>query len=91
MNDIDFRPTTPPRPTQVYLSWSLFKALGYVSRKTRQTREDIVEIVLNTFVSQKHPEIAAWIEKREVEEKAFRAGLKPTPAPFVADKNEVPS
>lgn len=79
MSDIDFKPSLPPRPNSIYVSWRLHKALGLVARKTGTGREDVVETVLNEFVTSKHPEITAWLNRREDEENEFLKTLKPIP------------
>lgn len=66
----------PVRPTQIYVSWQLFKALGYVAKKTGGTREDAAEAVLRAFVFREHSGILEWLEKREQEEKEFVKTLK---------------
>lgn len=70
-HDIDFQPTTPPRPNSLYISWQLHKALGYVAKKTGGTREDVAEVVLRSFLIGQHSDVLEFLEKRELEEKAF--------------------
>lgn len=80
MTDVDFRPSGPVRSNHIYVSWQLFKALGYVARKSDRTREKLVELVLRTFVAQEHPDILAWLKQREDEEQAFIKNLTPSVA-----------
>lgn len=76
-SDIDFRPSGPVRPGSIYTSWRLYKTLGYIARKTGQSREDLAELVLNDWMLAQHPEIVKWMNQREDEETEFLKKLKP--------------
>lgn len=77
--DTDFRPSGPVRPNQIYVSRRLHKALGYVARKTGQSREDIAEMVIGDWLAKAHPEIVTWVQQREFDEHEFLKKLKPVP------------
>lgn len=71
MNDVDFRPSGPVRPNSIYVSWRLFKALGYVARCEGCTRDDVMDKVMLAWIAEKHPLVLAHIGAIEATEKAF--------------------
>lgn len=86
--DYSFSPKTPVRPHTLYVGWHINKGLGLVARKTGISREDLVTIVLSTWLAQEHPEIESWLKQREAEEKEFLSKLKPVPFTEAREKTE---
>lgn len=87
-DDYSFAPKTPMRPNTLYTSWRLHKALGYVARKTGQSREDLAEMIIGDWLAKAHPEIVAWVQKRELDEHEFVKKLKPIPFTEAREKTE---
>jgi hypothetical protein len=65
-----------PRPASVYVSWPLFKALGYVAKASDVSRDRLAHQIILAWLQANHSDVLAFLDKREDEENEFRDQLK---------------
>lgn len=76
--DISFTPAGPVRPRQIYVSHRLFKAIGYMAKAESCTREDVIERVIQIWLTEHYPQIGTYLDSAEAKEKEFLKALKET-------------
>jgi len=72
---VQFSPSTPPRPNTVYTSRELGQMLKYAAKREDCTREDLFEREMMLYLVEKHPDIVKWVQERAESEKQFLNGL----------------